>query len=746
VWQTKLTFPYLDAVQDLHILNYSHTLASILHILCPVMPKESSPRGAVGLSKPTTRSSIRQSLNLASVGKALVDVINKDGRDAEKTAKKAKEVTSRRSSTMNLMQGSLTSRTSLDSKTGLPSIDSKTGRPSLDSVSSLSDRRVVTPDSRTITRHTRRSSGLPKPTVTSSDESAAQGDSVKSFGITRSASLRPKGNVVSSALPKYRPKSVVLDSCKPPSPPRKGTRRRLSSSEDEKEDQRMKCRSRTSQSMLQSPADKTARPISPLPQRKPLNLTSAVNVAPSTPPRRKVVSSSPQSSLQKVSPARPTKSAKTSAVSSPTRTAIPRPPSSTSSTGSPRSPKTPTSARSPLVSFRSGHDRASPSPLRSSNHAPPELPITRHSRKDSTNGAPIIPARATASAKSSTSPIVEEDSEDDVEMLLPPEAPLGGPTPAMPREQRSRNSSDNHAETPTRISSNLPNRNRLSYLSPDPPSSENSRRPTSHAGDGRPRGSLLSWEQLATENSRTLRDDEIDKMLADIPPPFRSGDISPRHSAANPEISESPMLSAFNSPGAYGSISQVLLPDATPSPGVHEQQRYQSAPVEIPAVDAATVTLLRLQLAAAEHVSKERLSLMQSMEDEVHLLKETRAREGEELSKQVSFLEEQLRSDLAARERRDEEQAAYNASLEDQLRKELDHRKLAVANAIAETREAVQVSLELALGAQRRKWEAGCAAHQVTMTWASALALAEGELDLVRANKEASSISCFVNG
>jgi hypothetical protein len=179
------------------------------------------------------------------------------------------------------------------------------------------------------------------------------------------------------------------------------------------------------------------------------------------------------------------------------------------------------------------------------------------------------------------------------------------------------------------------------------------------------------------------------------------------------------------------------LPDATPSPALLEQQRYQSAPVELPAVDAATVALLRLQLAAADHVSKERLALVQSMEEELHLLKGTRAREGEELSRQVSVLEEQLHNDLATRERKDEEHAAYITALEAQLRQERSEREQNVADALAKAQEVARESQKTTIEAQRRTWEAVYLAHNAGAMWDSALSLAQDELELVQANKEA---------
>ena len=157
--------------------------------------------------------------------------------------------------------------------------------------------------------------------------------------------------------------------------------------------------------------------------------------------------------------------------------------------------------------------------------------------------------------------------EDDVELLLAPVAALGAPTPAMRTIQKRRIT----PQTPTRDISNLPSRANLSYVSPLPPDSngKSSLRPPQQAGgDKVGRGSILSWEQLASEASKTLGEDELGYQLSNIPAPFCSVAVSLASSQL--DIPESHCLSAIDSPGRYGSISQVLLPDVTPSPAVYQ--------------------------------------------------------------------------------------------------------------------------------------------------------------------------------
>lgn len=333
----------------------------------------------------------------------------------------------------------------------------------------------------------------------------------------------------------------------------------------------------------------------------------------------------------------------------------------------------------------------------------------------------------------------EDSEEDDVQLLLAPVAHMAAPTPAMPRIQNARPRKRLNPQTPTRTGNHLPTRANLSYLSPLPPDrsgTASSLRPQPLGGEKIGRGSILSWEQLASEASKTLGEDEVENMLSEFPAPFRSGAVSPSPSVAPTDIPESPCLSAMNSPGGYGSISQVLLPDVTPSPAMHSiQQRYEGSS-EAPVVDAAIVTLLRLQLASAEHTAKERLYQVQAMEEELHSLKKARSRETVELTRQVAYMEDQFRGNLEARERSEEERAAYIASLEDQLRHAQGYREKAIEEATRRTREATREACEATIKMRHREWEVACCARVATSEWMSVRQLSESELDLVRADRE----------
>jgi len=246
----------------------------------------------------------------------------------------------------------------------------------------------------------------------------------------------------------------------------------------------------------------------------------------------------------------------------------------------------------------------------------------------------------------------------------------------------------------------------------------------------------MSWDQLAKQSSMTMTEEEAESMITGLDLPFKSSSLSPDTPPKQLDIiSESPCLSAMPSPGGYASISRVLLPDVTPSPAVHNENRYHNTP-EIPAVDAAIVTLLRLQLASAESTAKERLYQLQSLEEQLHTSKESRLREADELAKHVSFLEQQLRSVVEAREKTNEERAAYTASLQDRLRHTEVSRDQAIEAAIAKTKEQAQVSQSVSLQAERRKWELSCVAHEAAAEWNTVHGLAEDELDSIKVDKQ----------
>ena len=84
---------------------------------------------------------------------------------------------------------------------------------------------------------------------------------------------------------------------------------------------------------------------------------------------------------------------------------------------------------------------------------------------------------------------------------------------------------------------------------------------------------------------------------------------------------------------------------------------------ETPTADSGAVTLLRLQLAAAENRAQERLMQMQSLEEQLHAAKEARMRDAEELARQISELEQQVHGNLAIEGQRTEQIAVLEEML-----------------------------------------------------------------------------------
>ena len=681
-------------------------------------------------NKPVTRSSIRQSLNLASMGKALADVMHKDGKDgAEK--EKASKKSARRSSTIAVSQA-------------------HAPRPSLDKSMFHKDEPSPDAKSKTIGRHVRRTSALKKPVATDSDDRSSSPQTPKT-ALPRSTTLRPRTSNGVSALPKYRPRPrsmlSVEEPAKPPSPARGG--KALNSSPLEK----TKVIHKRSATLEPPPSTgKLSRSVSPNPHPDALkvDLKGAINVAPRTPEKKGASakrSAAPPSTPRHGSSARAAKSVKTSSTASAARN-ISRPSSSASSSTSSLTPQTPKtslfrSATKKSSSSSVRRDSPSPSPLRSVAAQLQDSPLTQVSARK--NRIVLPPSTPSPVRHQSTTPtanaFVEGSSIDsidahDVEFMLSGVASPTAPTPALPRFRMTTERERRNAMTPPRPGF-LPARNNLSYLSPEQPSSTNSSpflRPLRRQL-GNERGSILSWEQLA-KHSRTLQDEEVDHMLSEIPAPFRSGAVSPSLSSSTHDVPESPTLSALPSPGGYGSISQVLLPDVTPSPAVHNKAELFDVSGEISAEDGAAMTLLRLQLASAETKARDRLAEIESLESQLQTAKAARLRDTEELAKQISELEQQIHGNLHV----DAERMEYITSLEGQLRQAQAVREQAIQEALEQMQQRASVAHFAARREQQQKLATVSCAGSAAEAWSAVRDVAEGELELVQANRDMLSV------
>ncbi|KAI9511776.1 hypothetical protein F5148DRAFT_1168743 [Russula earlei] len=652
----------------------------------------SQAHGAVCSPESVTRKSAsRYSLN--AFGRALADVMNKDTNikdsSRERAAKKPRDSSAHSIRRVNAMSSNMNSTNDRRSSIGeRPPAQEDTFSPS-----------------ETITRTSRRRSALLKDAVSPVVPVKASSPAVP----TRRSTLRPRPTGNGSALPKFRPRSALIGSHKdPPSPPHLGTRKRATSSDEEKVEAKgihVKLDSGTT-----ALHEKTARPISPLPQRA-LPTSRSAKLSPSPPAK-----SSPRtlpSPTRNITPP-PNKMDRTSKLGTPSRSTIPRPPSSTSSSSSLPTPRTPTrqTTRNHGTSAKGGTSSCTPA------RKQPESPSGKKTKQD---GIPKIVKvdqfNRSHSESSTSSAFTEGDSIDDIEFMLGSVVSPTAPTPALPRLQ-DRHQHGNIPQTPSRAS-NLPTRANLSYLSPMPP-------PIGAPPSlklmraGHDRGSLLSWDQLVAVGDRTLGEGEIDKMIADVPAPF-----SPAPSTVDLELTipESPSLSTLPSPAGYGSISQVLLPDVTPSPAStkHMQFSEHSRPAT---ADASLVVMLRLQLASMENIAKERLTRITALEAQLDC--------AADLAAQVTALEEQMHVSFENRDRAAEERA----TLEEQLRGADVAKELAVQDAVRKTAEdgvRLKVAAEEAV---RRKCEVNAAARTAATSWVSVHELALSELEFVRAQRE----------
>lgn len=660
--------------------------------------------------KTSGRQSGRYSLNFSSVGKAFADAIHKESssKDPERHGKKVSK-DSRRLSAQQ--QSGTAPRLSVDANSRPPS---------------ASRRSSLTPETKTITTRKRVSGITHRPATEDGLLAHSNGTPVaaSAMPMTRTTStLRPRSGT-SSNLPKYRPKSIIAtenaQEASDPSPARTNRRRRLNTSSDSEED---------AKDAKIPEADKSKRANSPLPHRAALkaNLTRAVNGHPSAPsPPPKTKSSSP-AVAPKGSPTRPSKLMRHTAGSG-SSTSIPRPSSAASTSSASRTPGTPNlNPSKPSSGLATRHD--SPSSSWSSSAPMPESPITRHVRTSS--------ARRLAAAENQTanmSHISEGNSEDydaaDVEMLLAPVAAIGAPTPAMPKLESRRRMASPLTPSRPKIVPMKPDISPNLLQTPARPSPVSSLRPNPSPNSA-PRGSILSFEQLATQ-SISIGTVDV-SMLSEEDLPYRPGAISPLPSLGldPPSLPSSPLLSAMNTPAGFGSLSRVLLPDVTPSPAArHSPLRYDDGNV-----DSAALTLLKLQLASTENMAKDRLSRLQQLEEENHALKQARRQDAHDLTQQVGLLESQMRGSLEASQRSASEKETYIASLERQLAGANVQKAKDIQNAVAAAQEEGRRCTTDAVNGARMRWEVSLVANKAGIAWQTVCSKAQDEMELIAADR-----------
>ena len=231
-------------------------------------------------------------------------------------------------------------------------------------------------------------------------------------------------------------------------------------------------------------------------------------------------------------------------------------------------------------------------------------------------------------------------------------------------------------------------------------------------------------------------------LISEMSAPFSTtpGFISPTPSTMQlADGPESPSPPGLPSPGDFVSISQVLLPMVTPSPAVHNINFFETQP-GLPIIEGgATVTMLKLQLASAESLARERLEQMQRLEAQVEAMKERRAREERELAEQVSFLEEKLRETLAARSGRTspsmQDHEMCRAAIEEQARKAEEQRLAAVRAAVAESAAKERRERARAVKQVEAQKRVACAARDAMGQWTSVRDVVSDMLEALKCGK-----------
>ncbi|KAL5518576.1 hypothetical protein ACEPAH_259 [Sanghuangporus vaninii] len=724
------------------------------------------PPEAAKTTKRLGRSSIRHSLNLASVGKALADVMNKE-KDKEKEGKdseRKKESTHKKSaSTINAKDATARRSSTLTSTRGVKPLDTLPEGQAKDSTS---------PDEKTVTTR-KTSSSLQRAGRSSVDETGVKVTSTTAAQSTTlnknsTYTLRPrKPPVAASNLPKYRPKSVIVEGSPKEtlSAVRVGTRRKHSTSEEEKDNSSLETRSISDVPIEMGKGD---RPISPLPRRatKPVGLRStSIDSGKRSPPRE------PRSSMERIpttsTPPRAKKSQKPTPSPVLKKSSLPRPsPRGDTSSGSPH---TPSSAKKLVSRYLPGLSggRDSPSPLRSSN-------TSNTSKRRDTITKASVRAPSESNQNTPTGPVLQDstakqdpgnESIDDIEMMLAAVASPSAPTPAIPRIGFDYQGPP-LASTPPRQSTsildlslgvNTPQSERLSL--PTSRRSTPNRRPTAD------RNSTVAWQALA-DLSLEINTDQLQGGLIkeyDLPT-TPLGLVSPSPSMMRMESDDgherSPTPLTLPSPSKYGSISQMLLPTVTPFPppiSNHASTLHRSPSFASDAsAESAAVTLLKLQLASMENLAKERLTQISMLEEQMHALKESRKRDERVLLTHVNELEQRLHETLSTQARtrsraasissahsesmstsdNQETHVACHQTLQERMREVEDERHQAVSEALSSQAERERAERARLLKHVEQRQRLAFAMRDAHQKWTGVREIADGEMDAIHANRE----------
>ncbi|KAL5534635.1 hypothetical protein ACEPAG_1098 [Sanghuangporus baumii] len=729
------------------------------------------PPEAAKTTKRLGRSSIRHSLNLASVGKALADVMNKEKekeKDKEKEGKdseRKKDSTHKKSASISNAKDAAARRTS--------TLTSTKGVKTLDTLPEGQVKGSTSPDEKTVTTR-KTSSSLQRAGRSSVDETGVKVTSTtaaQSTTVNKNSTytLRPrKPPVASSNLPKYRPKSVIVEGSPKEtlSAVRVGTRRKHSTSEEEKDNSSLETRSISDVPVEMEKGD---RPISPLPRRatKPAGLRSAsIDSGKRSPPRE------PRSSMERTPITSTSPRAKKSQKPTPSpvlkKSSLPRPSPRGGDTSS-GSPQTPSSAKKLVSRYLPGLSggRESPSPLRSSkssNNSKRRDTITKASVKapsESNQNTPTGPVLQNSAAKQDSG----NESIDDIEMMLAAAASPSAPTPAIPRigfDYQGPQLASTPPRQPTSILDlslgvNTPQSERLSL--PTSRRSTPNRRPTAD------RNSTVAWQALADLSLEINTDQLQGGLIKELDLPTTPlGLVSPSPSMMRMESDDgherSPTPLTLPSPSKYGSISQMLLPTVTPFPpplSNHARDLRKSPSFASDAsAESATVTLLKLQLASMENLAKERLTQISMLEEQMHALKESRKRDERDLLTHVNELEQRLHETLSTQARTRSRSASISSArsesvstsnnqeahttchqtLQERMREVEDERDQVVSEALSSQAERERAERARLLKHVEQRQRLAFAMRDAHQKWTGVREIADGEMDAIHANRE----------
>lgn len=147
-------------------------------------------------------------------------------------------------------------------------------------------------------------------------------------------------------------------------------------------------------------------------------------------------------------------------------------------------------------------------------------------------------------------------------------------------------------------------------------------------------------------------------------------------------------------------------------------------------------TMLRLQLAQQEHMSKERLDRIQSLEKQLHYEREAHEKSAGELAQQVTEVDTGLQAHIEATERKIAERDAQIIKLQGQLQQSADSKKLELGQAVEQTRVQAATTYSNNLQMAHMKWEAATAGQQAAGSWSTVASLFSGHLELIKSNRE----------